>query len=549
MTEDFGSALFVLFLLAGGVAILLHGLQLAGSGLQDLAGKGLRSLISSVTRNKILATGFGAFLSAVMQSSSATTILLVGLTRAGLISLSQAIPIILGADIGTTLTVQLIAFEIHRLSPLIIAAGFLIQAMAKRKKAKSAGISILGFGFIFLALDMLTQGMRPIQSQPWVQEMLRSVEDAPLIGIVVAAAITALLHSSAATLGIALAMGGEGLLTLKGALPIILGANIGTSAPAWFASFGASVEARRVAMAHVLSKLIGALLIYPFLSPFASWITETASTLPRQIANAHTFFNLGLAALFLPLTDPLARGISWLVSPPPPHEDPAKPKYLDPQLLGTPSFALEQAAREALRMAGFVQGMFKQVPRIFTENDESLLEEIERQEEMVDHLNREIKLYLTRLSQNALTDEESDREIAILDLTKDLENIGDIIDKNLIELARKRIYSGRRFSGVGLRELIDFHKLISDDLDMAINAFERQDLEMAEQVIKEKNRIRQRERELSASHIRRLHEGISETIDSSSIHLDILTNLKRITSHITSIAHSVIGTGPAAHES
>ncbi|WDT75001.1 MAG: hypothetical protein MPW16_17270 [Candidatus Manganitrophus sp.] len=200
-------------------------------------------------------------------------------------------------------------------------------------------------------------------------------------------------------------------------------------------------------------------------------------------------------------------------------------------------------------MAGFVQGMFKQVPRIFTENDESLLEEIERQEEVVDHLNREIKLYLTRLSQNALTDDESDREIAILDLTKDLENIGDIIDKNLIELARKRIYSGRRFSGVGLRELIDFHKLISDDLDMAINAFERQDLEMAKQVIKEKTRIRQRERELSASHIRRLHEGISETIDSSSIHLDILTNLKRITSHITSIAHNVIGTGPAAHES
>lgn len=546
MTSDFGSPLLIILLFAGGVAILLHGLQLVGSGLQDLAGKGLRALITSVTRNRIVATLFGAFLSAVMQSSSATTVLLVGLTRAGLVSLPQAIPIILGADIGTTLTVQLIAFQVQRLSPLIIAVGFLIQAVAKRKKAKSAGMAILGFGFIFLALGMLTQAIRPIQSEPWVLNVLRSVEDAPLIGIAGAALLTALLHSSAATLGIALAMGGEGLLTLKGALPIILGANIGTSAPAWFASFGASTEAKRVAMAHVLSKLIGALLIYPFLSPFESWITETAATLPRQIANAHTFFNIGLAALFLPLTGPLCRGITWLVSAPPPHEDPSKPKYIDPQLLDSPPFALEQAAREALRMAGVVQGMFKQVPRIFTENDESLLEEIERQEEVVDHLNREIKLYLTRLSQNALTADDSDREMAILDLIKDLENIGDIIDKNLIELARKRIYSGRRFSGAGLRELIDFHKLISDDLDMAIDAFARQDPEMAERVIKEKARIRQRERELSTSHIHRLHEGISETIESSSIHLDILTNLKRITSHITSIAHTVIGRGPVA---
>ena len=546
MTPDIGSVLFIILLFAGGVAILLYGLQLVGSGLQDLTGKGLRSLITSVTRNRIVATLFGASLSAVMQSSSATTVLLVGLTRAGLISLPQAIPIILGADVGTTLTVQLIAFQIQRLSPLIIAVGFLIQAIAKKKKAKSAGLAILGFGFIFLALGMLTQAIRPIQSEPWVQSLFRSVEEAPLIGIAGAAVLTALLHSSAATVGIALAMGGEGLLTLKGALPIILGANIGTSAPAWFASFGASTEAKRVAMAHVLSKLIGALLIYPFLSPFESWITETATTLPRQIANAHTFFNIGLAALFLPLTGPLSRGISWLMSAPPPHEDPARPKYIDPQLLESPPFALEQAAREALRMAGIVQGMFKQVPRIFIENDESLLEEIERQEEIVDHLNREIKLYLTRLAQNALTDEDSAREMAILDLIKDLENIGDIIDKNLIELARKRIYTGLRFSGVGLRELIDFHKLISDDLDMAIEAFERQDREMAERVIKEKNRIRQRERELSASHIHRLHEGISETIESSSIHLDILTNLKRITSHITSIAHTVIGRGPAA---
>ncbi|MBI3805522.1 MAG: Na/Pi cotransporter family protein [Nitrospirae bacterium] len=540
MTPEIESILRMILLLAGGVAVLLHGLQLAGNGLQDMAGKGLKALIASVTKNRILGTGFGAFLSAAVQSSSATTVLLVGLSRAGLVTLPQAIPIILGADIGTTLTVQLISFQIQTFSPLIIAIGFLIQSIAKKKKAKAAGMAILGFGFIFLAFGMLTQGMRPFQTEPWVQDLLRSVEEAPFKAIAAAALLTALLHSSAATLGIALAMSGEGLLTLKGALPIILGANIGTSAPAWIASFGGSAEAKRVAMAHLFFKVVGALLLYPFLSPFETWIAGTAGAVPRQIANAHTFFNFGLALLFLPLAVPAAKWITWLVSAPPPHEDPARPKYLDTNLLDTPSIALEQAAREALRMADIVRQMFRKVPHFFTERNESLLEEIERREEIVDRLNQEIKLYLTRLSQNALTPEESAREMAILELTKDLENIGDIIDKNLIEMARKKLYTGLRFSDAGLREVIDFHKIISDDFDLAIAAFAARDPVLAERVIQEKGRIRQRERELSASHIQRLHEGISETIESTSIHLDVLTNLRRITSHITSIAHTVL---------
>ncbi len=544
MTHDVGSALWMTILLAGGVAVLLHGLQLARNGLQDLAGKRLKALITSVSKNRLLGTGFGALLSAAVQSSSTTTVLLVGLTRAGLITLPQAIPMILGADIGATLTVQLISLQIQTTAPLIITGGLLIQTVSKKKTLKAGGTAILGFGFIFLALGMLTQGMRPIQSQPWMPDLLQSVENAPLTAIAAAALVTALLHSSAATLGIALAMGGEGLLTLKAALPIVLGANIGTSAPAWMASMGASVEAKRVAMAHVVSKGVGALLIYPFLSPFASWISQTAGSVPRQIANAHTFFNIGLSLLLLTFSNVLSRGITWLVTAPPAHEDLSKPKYLDPELLEAPSFALEQAAREALRMASIVQEMFKKIPRFFTENDDGLFDETERQEEAVDSLNKEIKLYLTRLSQQALTDEESAREMAILDLTKDLENIGDIIDKNLIELARKKLYIGLRFSEAGLQELIDFHKIILNDFDMAVAAFARQDLDLAEQVIKEKGRIRQRERDLSASHVRRLHEGISETIETSSIHLDILTNLKRITSHITSIAHTVIGKPP-----
>lgn len=530
----------VLATFLGAVAILLYGLQLAGNGLQEIAGARLRALIASVTRNRFIGAGVGALLTAIIQSSSATTVILVGLTSAGMIQLSQTIPIILGADIGTTLTVQLIALQIQKLAPFMIASGFFLHFIAKKKRLKSIGLALLGFGFIFLALDMMSEAMKPIQSYPWIKELLKSVEGQPLFAIFIAAMLTAFFHSSAATLGIALAMGAQGLITLKAALPIILGANIGSCAAAWIASLGAPVEAKRVAVAHVLFKIFGVLLIFPFLSPFESWIAETASTVPRQIANAHTFFNLGLASIFLPLSVPFAKGVTWLVKAPPPEKDPFKPKYLDPKLLDSPSFALEQATQEALRMADIVQGMFDDVLDVLIKNNQERLEEIENREAIIDHLHRETKLYITRLSQNALTSEQSAREVAVLGLINNLENIGDIIDINLIDLARKKINTGVRFSDAGIQELSDFHRTISHDFALANFAFKTQNLETAERIIKEKGEIHQRERALRAAHIHRLHLGISETIESSAIHLDILTNLKRIKSHITSIAHTLI---------
>lgn len=530
----------VLATFLGAVAILLYGLHLAGSGLQAIAGPRLRALILSVTRNRFVGAGVGALLTAIIQSSSATTVILVGLTSAGMIQLSQTIPIILGADIGTTLTVQLIALQIQKLAPFIIASGFFLQFISKKKRFKSIGLALLGFGFIFLALDMMNEAMKPIQSYPWFIELLKSVEGHPLLAVLIAALLTAFFHSSAATLGIALAMGAQGLMTLKAALPIILGANIGSCAAAWIASLGAPVEAKRVAVAHVLFKILGVVLIYPFLSPFESWIAGTAASLPRQIANAHTFFNLGLASLFLPLSVPFAKGVTWLVSPPPPEKDPFKPKYLDPKLLDSPSFALEQATQEALRMAEIVQGMFDDLLDVLIKNNQDLLDEIAHREAILDHLHRETQLYIVRLSQNALTSEESAREVALLGLINNLENIGDIIDINLIDLARKKINTGVRFSDAGIRELSEFHQTISQDFALAVSAFKTQNLESAETIIRDKRKLHQRERALRASHLHRLHMGISETIESSAIHLDILTNLKRIKSHITSIAHTLI---------
>ncbi|HEY5599269.1 MAG TPA: Na/Pi cotransporter family protein, partial [Candidatus Manganitrophaceae bacterium] len=453
-----------------------------------------------------------------------------------------------GADIGTTLTVQLLAFRIYKVAPLMIALGFFVQFVGKRKRVRSIRLATLGFGFIFFALQLMIETMRPFQSEPWVVDLLNSVDSRPFLAILIAALLTALFHSSAATLGIAMAMGAQNLMTLKTALPIILGANIGTCAAALIASLGAPVEAKRVAIAHVLFKILGVLLVFPFLPPFEAWVEGIGWSLPRQIANAHTFFNFGLALLFLPLSVPFAKAVTRLVSALPAEEDLSKPKYLDPKLLESPSFALEQATRESLRMAEIAQGMFKDILRVFIENNQELMEDIERREGALDHLNREIKLYITRLSENALSPEQSAREMAILGIINDLENIGDIIDKNLIELARKKVYTGGRFSKQGMKEMTEFHEMVLHDLKSAISAFATQNRELAEKVIKEKGRLQQRERELRAAHIHRLHLGVSETIETSAIHLDILTNLKRIRSHITGIAHSTLQGGAPAYK-
>jgi phosphate:Na+ symporter len=372
--------------------------------------------------------------------------------------------------------------------------------------------------------------------------MLLGVRDAPIWGILISAALTALLSSSAATIGIAIAFATQGLLPLASAIPIILGANIGTCATAWVASLGNTAEAKRVALAHILFKLFGVVLIFPFLLPFEGTIGQTSENIVRQIANAHTLFNLGIALLFLPFTGPLARLVVWLIPEKPSLEEYSRPKYLDPLVLDSPALALGQATREALRMSDIVRDMYRETIQVFTENNQEVQEQIERKDDWVDTLNREIKLYITKLSAKSLTEEQSEREVALLTLTSDLETIGDIIDRNLMELAKKKIYKGLRFSDQGLKEIIELHDRVGQNFERVISAFASHDPELARRVIQAKDEITHLERELRAAHIQRLHAGLPESIETSAIHLDILTNLVRINHHVTSIAYPIIET-------
>jgi phosphate:Na+ symporter len=293
-------------------------------------------------------------------------------------------------------------------------------------------------------------------------------------------------------------------------------------------------------MAHIFFKVVGVLVFLPFIPPFVRLVQLTADDVSRQIANAHTLFNVGLTALFLPFSSILARLIVRLVPMDREGEGIFKPKYLDDRMLDTPALALGQATRESLRMADIVSDMFAKTIATFSGDDPDLIEFIEEKDDQVDTLDREIKLYLTKLSQQSLTDEQRKREFGILAFVNNMEDIGDIVDKNLMELAKKKLNRGVHFSEPGMKEVVLLHKKVLQNLELAISAFASNDPALAQQVLERKMEISQTERKLRQAHIQRLHEGYREVIDISEIHLDVLTNLKRIDSHITAVAYPIL---------
>jgi phosphate:Na+ symporter len=532
--------MMVLLALFGGMALLLYGMQLSGDSLQRVAGGRLRHLLTGMSRNRFLAVFSGAVITAVLQSSSATTVMLIGFVSAGLMAFRQTLGVILGADIGTTFTVQLIAFKITDYALLLVGLGFTVTFLAARRGVKDLGQAILGFGLIFLGLKLILDGVAPLKSDPLATQLLAAVAGNLPMAILTAAVFTALVHSSAATIGLALALASQGLLDLHGSVAIVLGANLGTCATALMASLGSSAEAKRVAVAHIGFKLLGVALVLPVIEPFSRLVAASAADPARQIANAHTFFNVGISLVFLPFAPMAARAIEMLVPDDQPGENPMQVRYLDERALSQPALALGQATREALRMADVVQGMLRDVVPVFQRDDQALLEDVEQRDDQVDFLEREIKLFLTRLSREAMSPDLSRREIGLISFIGNLENIGDIIDKNLMELARKKIYQARRFSEAGWAEIVEFHGVVSKNLESAIAAFAANDHSLAREILDQRPFVRQRERELRESHLDRLRRGLAESLETSEIHLDILTNLKRISSHVSALVFPIL---------
>lgn len=523
----------------GAIMLVLYGMRLAGDGLQKAAGARLRGFLLTATNNRFKGVGVGACITALFQSSSATTVMLVGFVGSGVLGLKETIGVILGADIGTTLTVQIIAFRVYDYAIALIGVGVFVMLTGRKGVGKNIGQALLGFGFVFFALKLLIQNFEPVTQNPLLKDALLGLSRDPFAGIIISAVLTAIFQSSAATLGLAITAAHTGLLTLDAAMPIVLGANIGTTVSAVVSSFGASVDAKRVALAHTLFKVLGVVIVLPFLGVFTHLVGLSTPDLARQVANAHTFFNIAIAVLFLPFTTPFTRLVTLML---PEREAPAKfgTKYLDPIVLSSPSLAIVQASRESLRNADIVQEMLARSIEVFEKNDMELLEWIEGRDDDVDLLDREVKLYLTKLTRESLSEDQSRREMEIMLFSDNMENIGDVIDKNLMELARKKIRGALSFSKDGMQEIKALHQKVLEHFEMGVAAFAGSDAELAQRLANHKIKVSEMEREMRQAHISRLHKGLRESIDTSAIHLDVLTNLKRINSYITNIAYPIL---------
>jgi phosphate:Na+ symporter len=528
----------ILMSLFGGILLLLYGIKLLNDGLQHAAGTKIRSLLRSLTSNRFEAVGGGAFITGLIQSSSATSVMLVGFVSAGLMSFRQTLAVILGADIGTTLTVQLFAFHIYDYAVLLIGIGLSLSFFTKKMMFKNLGQGLLGFGFVFLSLKIMVGAMTPLSNNELFRQVFIALTGTPFIVIMLSAALTGLMQSSAATIGMALVLAESGLIPLHASIYIVLGANIGTCATALLASLRSPAEARRVAWAHVLFKVCGVLLFLPFVGLFQQLVLGTSPDLARQIANVHTLFNVIMAMFFLPLIGVVERIITRLV-PEQSKDKTFSPLYLDDHVLGTPSLALGQATREALRESDIVREMLVDAVKVFQSDDQSLITNLKKKDDFVDILDRQIRLYLTRLSSSAITESQSRRSVVVLELSRNLEIIGDIIDNNIMRLAVKRIDNGITFSQEGMNQIVAFHRRILENFDTAIAAFTSNDRELAERVFKNKEDLGNMGRELVQAHLDRLRKGFRESIETSHIHLDLIGHLGRINSLITHVIYPI----------
>jgi phosphate:Na+ symporter len=531
---------FMLLGIVGGLALFLFGIKFGGRGLQKAAGRRLRDAVCKLTANRFLGLLTGVVVTVIIQSSSATTAMMVSFANAGIIVLKQSLGVILGSDIGTTLTVQLIAFRIFDYALLIVAVGFVLF-IAGTQRYSRLGQIVMGFGLLFFGMSIMSGAVEPAKDHPTFISFMLGVQRNPVLAIVFSAIFTAIIQGSAATIGLVLTFAFQGVINLETAIPLVLGANIGTCATALLASLGSSAEGKRIAWAHIFFKLAAVLLLIPFLGPFARFVAGTAPSLTRQIANAHSFFNIGAALVFIPFVKPWAWLFRFLVK----EEEVAfkafKPVYLDQRVLDTPSLALGQATRETLRMADITYNIFSKSIDVFQKDDEALREKLIEEDDKIDTLDEAITPYLTVLSQKEMSDEEAERAVSLLFIVKNLELIGDMVSKSLMDLALKKITVSPRFSHEALERIEQYHDEIEKTFQMAIDSFASQDKKLAEEVVERKTQMNLLERQLHKEHLSLLHGSREEVVETSTVYLDVISDLKRINSYASGIAYAVLG--------
>ena len=526
----------VIIALFAGLSLFLYGMQIMSDALQKSAGDRLKKLLEILTTNKYIGVLVGAAITAVIQSSSATTVMVVGLVNAGIMNLSQAVGVIMGANIGTTMTAQIIAFKLTNIVPYAIIIGAILVLFSRKKSRKHLGELIIGFGILFMGMNMMSDAMTPLKDIPEFSQFMIGLEDNPLLGVLSGLLLTAIVQSSSATVGILQVLAMQGLVPIEAALPILFGDNIGTCATALIASIGTSLTAKRAAIMHVTIKIIGTIIFMFILHPVTSIVVMTASEPARQIANAHTLFNITNTVILLPFSAMLITFVTKVL----PGEDVYDKfalKYLDKRILETPSIAVGQIVKEIIRMGEVAKCNVQKAMQAILNNDERVLDEILNNEKVINELERRIGEFLQEVMHSAIGDDQQKMVGMLFNTVHDMERIGDHAD-NLGEIAQYKLDNKVSFSNYATEELREIYENVEQAMDNAFLALSTKDTAYVEAVDAYERKVDELRDSFRESHINRINKGECN-INAGVLFLEILTNLERVSDHCVNVADVV----------
>ncbi len=500
--------------LMGGVALLLWGLHMVHSGIVRAFGADLRRVLGTALRNRFLALLAGLVVTTLLQSSTATGLMTASFVTGGAVDLAPALAIMLGANIGTTLIVQVLSFDISAVAPILFLIGVFAFKRGGETRTRDLGRVAIGVGLMLLSLHILLDTLAPAEDAPVVRTVLSAITGDPVLCVLLAAALTWAAHSSVTVVLLVMSLSFSHFISPVATLALILGANLGSAInPLIEGSQSSNPASRRLPLGNLLNRLVGCALVLPFLHPIADWLSRLEPNPSRMAADFHTAFNIGLALLFILPLNPLATWLTRMLPERAKPNDPATPLYLDDSALGSPSVALACAAREVLHLGDLVETMLRQSMTALATDDRRLVGEISRMDNAVDKLDEAVKLYVTKLTREGLDERDGHRAMEIIAFSINLEHIGDIVDRNLMELAQKKIKRRLVLSKQGMAELEAFHQEVLGNLKLAFGVFMSGDVKIARQLIAEKTTLRTAELAAAESHLGRLRQGRPESIE------------------------------------
>ncbi len=517
----------------GGIALFIYGIILVSESFERAAFGSFSRFLKSVTSKPILGVILGTFITGIIQSSSATTVAVVSLANAGILRFQETLGIIFGANIGTTVTAQIIAFKITNMGLPTFAVGFLIYFFSKRESLKMLGKGILAFGLIFIGMTFMEGAVAPLKNSETFKQLFLKFGQVPILGILVSALFTGIEQSSSVTVGIIQALASQNLINLRTAFALVLGANIGTTITAIIASIGGNTSARRVALAHVMFNVGGVLIFLPFFNPYVSFASHTSISLVRQIANSHSIFNIICTFIYLPFYKPYARLVEKMV---PGDEKVIEggARYINAKLLKVPTVAVEAIKNELYRLKDTVKSNFKCLFDMIVKNDGKLVKEIQFRERAINDITKEIQTFISKVFGSLVSEKEAEKVTSYLNISIQLERVGDIVN-GTSELMIEKIGNGIIFSEYAQEDLKNMVNTVNKEFEITTENLEAIDEEKFLIVDNMERTVDELEVELRDKHIKRLTEGVCTT-EAGLIYIDILSNLERMSDHIYKIA-------------